>query len=1138
MKWPKFNFSLPKFLKIKSGELKKASFHRIWKKFVHQIPREFRTVAKHHQHFIVLGDEKAGKTELIRGIVEQSQNIFPFEVEYTSDLDIQYYLGPKQVVQELSIGVVKDRTITTRKNLIHLWKRLYHKKSPVIIIAYHCCTSLSDDKREVSKAASMIAGKLSLLSEIAKDRLNIRIALTHLDKIEGYLEFAAFLKQHNIVFEIPLASNFECQVLENSLARFRDQYLSLILTTVSADDFQKILKVFEELPKYFRGLEEYLRALMAGNISGELVLEKLTFSTKIEPYTSFPSFDWTAPESDSIFYRHPLLKHQIAAAAVFLTCTGLILNNYFKDRLQVKLTEQGVDYLLYLQPKVFVDEVIPKIEDLINNRPKEAYLPILPRFFKSHLRDANQLLAMRIRKRIFEPTLRKIMLQENSEIKILYMLGLIYSTQKNRLGEDVLKHIQDWSLNLDLDEKIIRSYIGSNIDNSQSKIEIEYLDKINTVLPLTSPAPWIDFLGRFQDIVDQPVFTGLNFDSLRQEASHLLNEYRKVKNDPHAFAICSALKQVEGRMHHDLARNKLILDWLEENGDPVEDFLMTVCRTCPVIPDTSDHNISQFFAKVKDITDLKEREYKPYNFEIRGEKFSINTAKWVSLSVAHVVERLINNYIVAFNVSSGDIFFKNTQEIPELVIESYRNEFPHFDYPVVIKGRYTRLAFEKNVRNTAESLLKLIEDLPLNLEDKERFSRFIQQQVVSYAIQYQQEYEKLYAACNIKSATLEELKIILKKITESASSFRNFLIKMKDQTEIFEKSSDALRMLDEKNHFAFLIRFLDGGSNQDSPFEKYQTLIKQISRYLEQHTDVKSYASVTNLVDVLSPAATITLSILNNDADSYLNQITEMLNENEVPVEYHYLFTAPVMQIYRLGIKDLRRGIDKVWAESLAPQINNLFSKRPFNDESTLLSSYEEVRKVTSPTGEVWSVIKQIVTPLSNSMEGEWSPKPQGDLQLDGAFYQAVNRLAKISNILWDNEGNPQPLRLNIQSLPFESVSKTEPQPILSYLVTGDETFHNFNQNPDWHLINIEWWKENSSTVVLELSNKGDSRSYREEKVMNTPWSFFELLKKAKSKQDNIWEWSLGNLQSPQVSHVALKFEQDPWHLFQTEKSY
>ncbi len=1136
MKWPKFNFSLPKIFKAKtSGEVKQTSFHRVWKKFLSQIPREFRSLAKQHQHFVVLGDGKSGKSELIHGIVEQSQNIYPFEVEYVKDQNIQFYLGPKHLIQELSISMVKDRTIPVRKGLIHLWKKLYSKRPPLVIIAYNCWSSVADDVRETIKAARVIAGKLSLLSEITKEPLQIRVALTHLDKIEGYVEFAGFLKQHNIPFEIPLITNFESLALTNALSAFKKKYISLILTSISANDFLKVLKFFDELPKYFVDLEEYLRALTTGNISGQLTLEKLTFTTKIEPCTSFPSFGWTAPPSNSIFFKHPMLGHQIASAAVFLLCTGLVTNNFLRDRQRIKLAETGIDSLVYLQPNVFIDEVVPQMEDLSEHRLKVAYLPILPQFYKQQMQKTSSNLAMRIRKHVLEPKLRKLLLQDKQEIPTLYMLGLVYATKENRLGVKILKDIADWSSALHLDEKLIRSYISANLDNSQNRIDMEHLDKINAVVPLTSSAPWIDFLSRFQDIVNQPVFTGHNFESLRKEATILLEEFRRIKSDPHAFMICNVLSEIHERMLSDFARNIQILGWLNENSEKLEAFLAFVCHSCPSIPDVSNHNISQFFAKVKEVALLKEQENRSFDFMLAGQKFSFQTAKWVDLSVAHVIERLIQNYIVANNDTQGDIFFKNTPPIPSLVVESYRNEFPHFKEPIVIEGRYSRLAFEKNVRYTTESLLALLNSLPINEEDRERFKRFVQQEVVSYTKQYQREFERLYAACDIKSACLEDVKDILTKISAGASSFHHFLNTITHHTELFSNPPECLKDLEGMNHFDFLRDLMSKVKNKKSPFENYQGLTKQILTLLSQQNEIKTYANVTNLEEALTPAGCMALSILRNDPDSFLNQITEELTNAGVPQNYHNLFVAPLMQVYHLGIKDLKKGIARVWADSLKPQIDHLLAKRPFNDESLFVSTFEEVKKVTNPTGKFWGLIQQIIGPASTISNGYWMPKRGCDLQLDSAFYLAVNRLTNISNTLWDNDGNPQTIKLNIQSLPFEVEDKSDAVPILSYLVTGNETFHNFNQSPSWHPIQIEWWKENSSTVVLELTNKNDSRSYRDEKVLNTPWSFFELLKKAKSTGQNTWQWELASQVGEKTSHVALKFEENPWDLFQKQ---
>lgn len=1139
MKFPKLNFSWPKFFQRKPTiEIKQTSFYRVWKRFIHQIPREFRSIIKQHQHFLVLGEEKSGKSELIQGIVEQSQNIYPFEVEYTQDLGMQFYLGPKQLVQELSESMVKDRTIKARKSLIHLWKRLYSKNPPIVVIAYNFLSG-TKDSREVSKSARTFAGKLSLLSEIVKEPLKIRIALTHLDKIDGYIEFASFIKQHNIVLEIPIDSNFESLALEKALNNFRNKYISLMLTSMSADDFLKILKFFDELPKCFIEVEEFLRALITGNISGQFELEKLTFTTKMEPYTAFPSFDWAASEPSSIFFKHPMLKHQLASAAVLTLCSGLILNNFLKDRHQLNLSLQGIDSLAYLQPQIFINEIIPQIERLNTHKFQQGYLSFLPRFYKRQTQESHQNLAMRIRKQILEPNLQKMMLKDQAELKALYMLGLLHATEQNRLGCHILKNLSDWAEALSLDEKLIRSYIFNNEDSSCNNIEIENLNKINPIVPLTSPAPWISFLSRFQDIVNQPVFIGHNFENLRAEATHLLAEYRRIKNDPHAFVICHLLKEVPAKMLNDLARNLYILKWLGDNNNKIEDFLVFVCQTCPAIPDITDYNVSQFFTKIKDIAALKDQTNRPYEFLLGDEKFSFQTLKWVDLAVAHVIERLIQNYIVANNDTQGSIFFKNTPHLPDLVLQSYRNEFPYFADPVTIEGRYTRLAFEKNVRHTTESLLKLLESLPINMEDKERFTTFVQQEVYSYAKQYQKEYERLYAACDIRTANLEDVKEILDKILEPSSAFQYFLNTVNYNTEVFSDPPACLSSLKDVNQFNFLRSLMSQVKNKNSPFEKYQALIKQIITELKMGSDTKNYLAATRLEDVLSPTAKITLSILRSDETSFLQQVTDDLNQIGVPPRFHHLFTAPIMQIYHLGIKDLKKSIDKLWVDALAPEIRYLFAKRPFNPESAVVSSYDEVRKITNPTSDFFGIIQQIVSPVSTMVEGAWIPKKSADLQLDPSFYYAVNRLAKISQVLWDKEGNPQPLMLNVQTLPFESTGKVDSTPVLSYLVTGEETFHNFNQSPSWHLIKVEWWKENSSTVVVELTNKSDNRSYRDEKVINSSWSFFELLKKAEEKTGNIWQWKLGNHLGEKTGssalNIALKFQNNPWNLFQAE---
>lgn len=1106
-------------------------FLKIWKKFIRQIPREFRSVLKSHKHFILLGDEHAGKSELIKGIIEQSQSIYPFEIEFTDYESLQFYLGPKQIIHELSLDVVKNRTIQLRRSMIQLWKRLFIKESPIVVIAYNPFQETNVNVEHANKTARLFSGKLSLLSELSKGSLSLKITLTHLDKLEGYIEFAHFLKKHNISFMIPLTSNFESDALSDSLGRFRDQYLSLILTTCSSIEYSKILKFFDELPKLFPAIEEFLRTLISGSTKNKVKLEYITFSSNLESHSSYVSFDWSRTTSNSIFYRHPMLKHQIAAASILVLCFGLIFNNFYNDRYQVKLANEGIDSLIFQPPKIFISELVPQIEKTNSFLPNKLYLPLLPKFYYKQLQDHKQSLALRIRKHILEPELCKLLLTNDSELQILYMTGLLHATRNNRIGKHILKNLSDWSQKLDLNAQLIHCYIQSSYIFDNTSVEIDYIETISASTPLSDPTPWLTFLTHFKELEEQPIFTGHNFTDLHENASSLLHHLKIMKTDPHAYAISNLLKEMTSNMLTSFDKNIKVLKWLNENNDQLETFLMFVYHSSPEIPDISNLNVSQLFAKLKEIADMTKRENRSFRFVFNNQDFSYETKNWVSTAATHMIERLIHNYILANNDTHGNIFFRNTPPLTELIFESYRNEFPNFSKPIIIDGRFTRMAFEKNVRNTAESLLKLLDELPINEEDKDRFIKFIQQELISYATEYQENFERLYAASDIRSSSIEETKQILEKILLPSSFFEHFLNQINHHTEVFSIPTSSVSVLSEINHFDFLKALFGHDKTKLSPFESYQSIIKQALAQLNHQ--IGPTRTIHILDEHLTPAASIALSILRNDPNSYTNQITSTLTESGVPSHYHFIFLAPIEQIYKIGISELKKGINQLWKESLAIKITSFLNKRPFNPSAEIATTYEEVEQMTNPNSQLYKMINEIILPASVHVDGKWQPDLSSDLQLIDQMYVLVNRLVKINHILWDSEGNPKPINLKIKSCPFEAKPKTFPAPIVSYLVTGEETFHNFNQSPTWHDLKIVWWKANNSTVVVELTNQKDSRSYRDEKVTNTLWSFFELLNKGHQEKENIWRWELANQFGDDVSKIALQFNADPWKLFE-----
>ena len=330
------------------------SFYYIWKKFLGQIPRESRPTINSYQHFIVLGCVKSGKTELIRGLIEQSQDLYPFDTSYTSDPDIQFYIGPNQVIQEISFGALEDKSIRGRRKTIKLWKKLYVRRDPIIIVAYDCLTTKNGNLRELNKLAQLIAGKVSLLSEIIKKPVKVRIALTHLDQVPGYLEFARFLKQENLTFEIKLSSDFESNTLEANLKKFFEEHTNLMLTSCSNRDFLKMLSFPKEMLVHFASIEEFLRVLVSRvSFTNSIELDTLSLTSNQESSTSFIPFLWTRLPSMELFFRYPLLKHQLASAVLFLVLITPLFYFFYKEKRELNLVQKGVEQLNLLQNKEF-----------------------------------------------------------------------------------------------------------------------------------------------------------------------------------------------------------------------------------------------------------------------------------------------------------------------------------------------------------------------------------------------------------------------------------------------------------------------------------------------------------------------------------------------------------------------------------------------------------------------------------------------------------------------------------------------------------------------------------------------------------------------------------------------------------------
>lgn len=1123
-KWPKWNFHF-KFPKLFSRSDSQKSFVSVWKRFISQIPRESRPTINSYQHFIILGGPKSGKSELIRGLIEQSQDLYPFDTSYTQDPDIQFYLGPNQVIQEISFASLEDKTIKGRSRTIKLWKKMYVRRDPIIVIAYDCLSTGQASLRDRQRLAQLIAGKISLLSEIVKKPIRVRIALTHLDKIPGYVEFARFLKQENLTFEISLSSDFQSNTLEAYIKKFFEDYVTKMLTSTSNRDFLKLITYSKELPPHFYSIEEFLRALVSRvSFENAIELDSLSFTSNQESSSSFNPFQWTRNPSMEIFFRYPLLKHQLASFGLLLILVAPLSHHFFKEQDQLELSNKIIDHLnLYHYHKGQSDLITTYVDSYDQGSKWNAFFKL--NFFGEKLVDNRNRLAKSIRKHYIVPEYHRAVLEHGSEFKCLYFNALMHASSKNNLGRYFLENSQEIAAALNLDETILKAYILS-CQRPNGNSESFNFDQANPFIPIASFGPWLNFFKKIDEISNQQIFMEQNFDEIVKDCRKLMFAVDRLKNDPRPSHVAHLFMEdapIEGQKE-----NIQVISWIGLNLDYLSSFLQFIEETAAVPVEIEDMNISQLFAKMKQMSAFTTREDKPYPFTLQNQIFLFHTKVWSDLVVVHNVERAIKKYIVLNANSSGNIFFKNTTEASPLQ-PILMTSFPYFTSDTQIPGRYTKLEYEYKVKATAEKLAHWIESLNVNPEDKKRFATFLVHEILNYVKTYQDHYEKYFVSCDIENISLENLKQTIQGLTLDSSNFHDFLKHICEQTSAFSEPIMNLKNMRDLNQFDFLTTVLSIESNQ-APYAKYQAVMVDLLRDLESPSANGQRQSETNLTNL----AKITSNMLQNNEQSYVLRMKQTLSEMGVPVKFQTAFLKPILHLYRLGLPDLKRCTEYDWSMKFETHINRLLSKFPFNPNSKETLSYQELEDTIHPKSVFYKKLQEVMSASCHKVDGTWVPLDKLDLHLDENMLTKVNQIQRVVDLLWDLEGNAQAIPLNFELIPFQNGPDDNPIVVQSYIVIGDQVVRNLNQAPILQTLKIEWWKTDNCTVGVELMNKYTNTSVHQNGPQtNGPWSFFELLRNAQMDRTTV-TWNIANYAKDQNYQVALKFDKNPiWVLNQ-----
>ncbi len=1121
---------LPKFNLFKT----RVKLYRVWKRFLRQIPPTYRHfIQSYPSHFIVLGDERSGKSQLIHKHIDQEKDVYSFETTYTAEPDVQLYLGQRCILQEIAWNLVEDRSVRAKKELTQLWRNLYASKDPTIVIAFNPTFWEKTDFEKVNHHARLILNKIGLLSHIIDKPIKIRIALTHSDLIPGYSELMHILRIYGISLEVPL-DHFDSDTIRNVFHGY-EQLLSLALKNSNSEGYLKILNFLKRLEEISPVIDQFIRSLMQKDFEKKVVsLEKGYFVSNQEIDLNSEIFECEQREEASVYIKRHYFKHKVASVGLALAgCVCLAGASVVKKQELIQIRKR-IALLERYQSSEYLDKVIPVLPPLVKISTAKIFLTRLEPFFYGAYKRQIVDFIENSRNFVLIPAFQKILMKNQAEIELVYLLGLCKATKDNRLGQLILENTKEWAEMLELPEPFIHAYVSLSDKPQPVKEYLERFNLLYNATPLTNEQPWISFFKHVQQYLDHPDVLTLHFEDLKMEAAGLLASLHRLKEHSLSPFVCKILQEDgELKSHIGFLPKIQLIQSLRDNYDVLDQFLKSIqgSNLDPAL--CNSLCVNGFLECVEDFIATCDLSNHSYHFILADKRWMFESSKWSNTINSLKVKKIVDDYIVNNREMQGASFFKNIGQLLDLDFSYLGEVFPEFQTRNRVGAYYARNAYEKYVFPVSDKLRKLNDSTLLTADIKNDLNKFIAAEVESYAREYRRQYQEIIAQLNIVPESIEEVRAVVGFMIEPLSHFTYFLQTLKHNLDVPFSESLVLQPMQYLREFQFLNMVLSDHLEKGGELLTYQNILREMLDEIAPRSFVKGGKGDENLfLGYLSLVGRFSLAILGGQGVSYVSLIQKWLTDTAVPHRYHQLFLNPANWIHEIGLADLKSSIELAWKEQCEPEINALFAKFPFSSDGQELATVEELQHILHPSSHLWSKIEQIIGPVSWKEDQSLEAKYPELLKLDENIFRTAHAMAKATQMLWDEQGNFQPLVFKVQTVPFKLAEHRDNQTVMSFLITKGQSLFNINQKPQWQTIKTKWWEPDEISIGIELLDINNNvHSYQNMKFDKEIWNIFQLLKEGQQTNGQVWQWQFSN----DRDHVfALHFEKNPWEVLNT----
>jgi hypothetical protein len=1103
-----------------------------WRRFLQTLPRDYRRSILSFDHFVVLGDASAGKSTVIDRYTDFRRQAKQFLGSHVFDSYIDLYIGSRSVTMELASSVLFDVGPKCQSALRRLWRPLYRRSAPTVVVVVDM-ERLRRDDYDLVDYAERLRGKINLLSGICKRPLEVRVVLTHLDENPGFEAFSALCSNEKIPLYIPLLAGSDERPLTAQLEAWVEgarAHLSRALVHGGAAQLRACVTFLRATQSFPKPLAKFVEALFAPETFSSLPRSGGVYLASAQAAEPNPLQGRPVGQRPP----DPRARHRVLATALAALVLVYLSAAFFTQRSTRLLASTALASYVPVAPEKERDRALRSAIQEFACAGCGAVARV-PDFYRESRVDLREHFSELVRTELLIPNLRKVARDgfvvagslSNRTRRALFYLALIHADRSDslRIGKDH-KRLQAWAEMTELPPELIEMYLEATERPYTGEVPFELPERFD---PRDMPPYWLSLLSDIDRLISDG--QAISADELKALQARVADAAQALGRFDHEQIVEEILGLVlssdarEPLANHTryklqfevfgATRKEVELSSGHENNANLSVIFQTIRASYVESPEVP--LVATLAERLSALYELPAggAATKAQSVQLGGKTFKFDPARWAALVRSAAASELVA-VLLRRNERDGSVF------IPP----DARNSYASLGWNATNAGNsifvgraeiaplYTQAAYDALVREPVQKLERILEMVNVPKAQKDQLKELVRRNVRSYAIEYERQLRAFYVAFGLKAPSAEALRVAVAQMSADESQYAAFLHNVHRQLDIDTKGELLTGMQQELRAYDGLRQLFDH-AGAEAEIGKYRAILTQLLQDLGKPGDApaddaeeRDDPTHETLEGALKQTGRVALESVRGDSGSYAQLIRQWhasLGLSPVLIEP---FLAPIFELERLGLRDTKRILSRAWEEQLAPDFQRIGQKFPFDthDYAEDVTPQELDSLLNPSSGRLFSFIRRYLGPLAD-------PRAQGRYQMRDVFrdqldlpeniLQTINGGEALATQLYDGKGRAAPLTLQIATVPFEHGTDPHYGLTLVYLSVGEASINNFNQRPGLTTVRVDWTREQISQVGIQLMNLDTQEKLYPEPLAApvSSWSVLRLLAAAKAAQ-------------------------------------